>query len=222
MEEITRQYFAAVTGVDDQFGRLLAYLKENHMEEDTLIVLSADHGEMLGSHGEMSKNIWYEESIHIPLYMKWKGNLKPSKYHELVASPDHMPTLLGILGLSIPDTCQGFNHAQGIRTGESEAPQDAFLCSYPGMPEMVAAFEKKGLNSKCYGWRGIRTHSHTYVIYNGYQPGEEQIKLLYDNVKDPYQQNPIRITRKNQEIVEAYEKRLIEYLEMQQDPFLMV
>lgn len=222
MEEITRQYFAAVTGVDDQFGRLLAYLKENHMEEDTLIVLSADHGEMLGSHGEMSKNIWYEESIHIPLYMKWKGNLKPSKYHELVASPDHMPTLLGILGLSIPDTCQGFNHAQGIRTGESEAPQDAFLCSYPGMPEMVAAFEKKGLNSKCYGWRGIRTHSHTYVIYNGYQPGEEQIKLLYDNVKDPYQQNPIRITRKNQEIVEAYEKRLKEYLEMQQDPFFMV
>ena len=64
METITRQYFAAVTGVDEQFGRILQYLKDNHLEEDTLVVLSADHGEMLGSHGRMSKNVWYEESIH--------------------------------------------------------------------------------------------------------------------------------------------------------------
>ena len=73
METITRQYFAAVTGVDEQFGRLLEFLKENGMEEDTIVVLSADHGEMLGSHGHMGKNVWYEESIHIPLYIRQKG-----------------------------------------------------------------------------------------------------------------------------------------------------
>ncbi len=154
------------------------------------MVLSADHGEMLGSHGRMSKNVWYEESIHIPLYIRQKGHLAPGRYPELFASPDHMPTLLGLLDIPVPDTCQGFNHASCIRGEESQAPQDAFLCSYPGMPEMVAAFEKKGMNSKCYGWRGIRTHRHTYVVNNGYAPDGHQVRLLYDNEKDPYRDAP--------------------------------
>ena len=221
METITRQYFAAVTGVDEQFGRLLEFLKENGMEEDTIVVLSADHGEMLGSHGHMGKNVWYEESIHIPLYIRQKGRLVPVKYKELVASPDHMPTILGLLNIPVPDTCQGFNHAPGILGQENDAPQDAFLCSYPGMPEMVAAFEKQGLNSKCYGWRGLRTHTYTFVINNGYEPGEKQVKMLYNNEEDPYQQNPIMITELNEELAADYEKRLREYLDMQQDPFLM-
>ena len=221
METITRQYFAAVTGVDEQFGRILQYLKDNHLEEDTLVVLSADHGEMLGSHGRMSKNVWYEESIHIPLYIRQKGHLAPGRYPELFASPDHMPTLLGLLDIPVPDTCQGFNHASCIRGEGSQAPQDAFLCSYPGMPEMVAAFEKKGMNSKCYGWRGIRTHRHTYVVNNGYAPDGHQVRLLYDNEKDPYQMHPVVITELNQDLVKDYEKRLKEYLDMQQDPFLL-
>ena len=221
METITRQYFAAVSGVDEQFGRILDYLKEKGMEENTLVVLSADHGEMLGSHNRMSKNVWYEESIHIPLYLRQKGRLKPEAYTELVASPDHMPTLLGLLDIPVPDTCQGFNHAPCIEGKADNAPKDAFLCSYPGMPEMVAEFERQGLNSKCYGWRGIRTHSHTYVINNGYEPKAGQVRLLYDNEKDPYQMNPVSITELNSHLVEDYEKRLREYLDLQQDPFLM-
>ena len=80
METITRQYFAAGTGVDEQFGGLLEFLKENGMEDDTIVVLSAEHGELLGSHGHMGKNVWYEEAIHIPLYIRQKGRLVPVKY----------------------------------------------------------------------------------------------------------------------------------------------
>ena len=221
METITRQYYAAVTGVDEQFGRILENLKANHMEEDTLVVLSADHGEMLGSHGRMSKNVWYEESIHIPLYLRWKGQLAPAEYKELLASPDHMPTLLGLLDIPVPDTCQGFDHAACIKGEADNAPQDAFLCSYPGMPDMVAEFEKRGMNSKCYGWRGIRTHRYTYVVNNGYAPGEQQVRMLYDNEKDPYQMNPLMITEENRELVRDYDARLREYLDLQQDPFLL-
>ena len=191
------------------------------MEEDTLVVLSADHGEMLGSHGRMSKNVWYEESIHIPLYLRWKGQLAPAEYNELLASPDHMPTLLGLLDIPVPDTCQGFDHAACIKGEADNAPQDAFLCSYPGMPDMVAEFEKRGMNSKCYGWRGIRTHRYTYVVNNGYAPGEQQVRMLYDNEKDPYQMNPLMITEENRELVKEYDVRLREYLDLQQDPFLL-
>ena len=45
----TRQYFAAVNGIDEHFGRIMDYLREHHMEENTLVVLSADHGDMMGS-----------------------------------------------------------------------------------------------------------------------------------------------------------------------------
>lgn len=77
LETQTRQYFSAVHGIDEQFGRILKYLKDNHMEENTIVVLSADHGEMLGSHGLMSKNVWYEESIHIPLMIRQTGRIMP-------------------------------------------------------------------------------------------------------------------------------------------------
>ena len=94
METIARQYFAAVYGIDGQFGRILRYLREKKMEESTLVVLSSDHGEMLGSHGLMSKNVWYEEAIHIPLLMRQKNRIRPGKSSVLFASPDHMPNLL--------------------------------------------------------------------------------------------------------------------------------
>ena len=110
MEVISRQYFAAVNGIDEQFGRILDWLEKNGMEENTLVVLSADHGEMLGSHGLMSKNIWYEEAIHIPLLMRLKNRICPGKSRVMFASPDHMPTLLELLGVPVPDTCQGISH----------------------------------------------------------------------------------------------------------------
>ena len=60
-----------------------------------------------------------------------------------------------------------------------------------------------------------------FVINNGYKPGEKQVKMLYNNEEDPYQQNPIMITELNEELAADYEKDLREYLDMQQDPFLM-
>ena len=88
-----KEYFAAGSGVDEQFGRLLDYLKESGLEKDTLIVLSADHGDCMGSHGRYGKNIRYEESIRIPLYFRGAG-ISPGKPDVLFASQHHMPTIL--------------------------------------------------------------------------------------------------------------------------------
>lgn len=219
---ITRQYFAAVYGIDCQFGRILSYLKEKGLEENTLVVLSADHGEMLGSHGLMSKNVWYEESIHIPLMIRQKGRIAPKDNDEIFASPDHMPTLLELLNLPVPETCQGYSHAKGIFGENPEAPDDMFLCSYPGGADMVAAFEKQGLSHKAYGWRGIKTKDCTYVVSNGYAPGEKRQELLYEDQKDRYQLNPIAIGEtSDDERVRKFRKRLKEYLELTGDPFLL-
>lgn len=221
METIARQYFAAVYGIDEQFGRILKYLRENEMEENTLVVLSADHGEMLGSHGLMSKNVWYEESIHIPLLMRQKNRVKPGKSDVLFASPDHMPTLLELLGQQVPDTCQGISHSASVLGMEETELEHMFICSYPGAPESVSAFESLGQTHKAHGWRGIKTRENTYVITNGYMPEDKQAEYLYDDKNDPWQLQPRVIERNCQDAeILKFRELLKEYLAMLGDPFL--
>lgn len=221
MEMIARQYFAAIYGIDEQFGRILDFLKENDLEENTLVVLSADHGEMLGSHGLMSKNVWYEEAIHIPLLMRQKKRIQPGKNSVIFASPDHMPTLLELLNLSVPDTCQGVSHAPCVLGEQKQEPGYMFLCSYPGAPESVSAFARLGMTHKAHGWRGIKTPEYTYVITNGYMPEEKQAEYLYDDKRDPWQLHPQVIERDttNPQVME-FRKLLKGYLDMLEDPFL--
>ncbi len=183
-----KYYMAAVHGLDVCFGELMDYLKEHDLYDDTVIVLSSDHGDCMGSHGLMGKGNWFEESINIPLYIKG-GESGVSD--ALIGSQDHMPTLLDLLGIEIPKTVEGKSFLP-ILNGEqmSDEPTEAFVCSMPGMPEMVNSFKEKGLYSKCYGWRGLRTKTETFIINRGHFYGTQQQCLLYDNEHDPYQLNP--------------------------------
>ncbi len=90
---------------------------------------------------------------------------------------------------------------------------------HPGMPELIAPYRERGLNSKAFGWRGLRTKSETYVINNGTHPDEPQLRLLYDLENDPYQLNPIVITQDNP-ICKRYDQQLKAYLKLIKDPFM--
>lgn len=221
MAVTTRQYFAAVQGIDDQFGRILTYLKDHGMEENTIVVLSADHGDMMGSQGLMGKNVWYHESLHIPLVIRQKGRIRPGKRESVFASPDHMPTLLELMGLPIPETCQGYSHCQGILSQDDHEPQDMFICGYPGGAELVEKFHKKGFTHKAYGWRGIKTPRYTFIADNTYDPDGIPKQYLYDQEKDPYQLSPRTIDADCREpLILEFRKKLRHYLDIQGDPFL--
>lgn len=215
-----QEYFAAISGLDENFGRLMDFLKEKGLMENTLIVLSADHGDCMGSHGRYGKNIWYEESIWIPLYFHGPG-IPAGESDVLFASQDHMPTLLQLLGVSQPDTIEGRCLGDWIRKEETEGePEHAYLCMFPGMPELVNPYRKLGMNPKSFGWRGIRTKTHTYVVDLGCTPGDKPKRLLYDNEADPFQMNPKELGPENPEAVH-YDGILREYLERLNDPFLL-
>lgn len=214
-----REYFGAVTGLDENFKRILDYLKENNLEDDTIVVLSADHGDMMGSQGIMGKNIWYEESINIPFMIRGK-DIEPGRTQCLFSSIDHMPTLLDLLEVDIPKTVQGQSFKDIIHDREMDEPETVFLSMIPGMPELIEPYRKKGLNHKSFGWRGIRTKTHTYVIDNGGRPDEKQKRYLYDNEKDPYQLNPLVLSSDDEQCKE-YDDCLIDYLKKINDPFLM-
>ncbi|QYM78874.1 sulfatase [Horticoccus luteus] len=165
-------YFAAVTGVDEQFGRVLATLDRLNLADDTIVVFTSDHGDMMGSQGLMSKPYPYEEAFSIPLIIRWPGRLAAGRTDDLLfGTPDLMPTLLGLMGqrTQIPRQVQGTDYAD-------------LLLGRPGPKRPDSAFY---LDSTDGGHRGVRTHRHTYVTGLGAN-GEARVRL-FDNENDRYQ-----------------------------------
>ncbi len=74
----TKNYFAMITGVDEQFGRIVEALEAEGLSEDTIVLFTSDHGNCLGTHGQVSKNNHYEESMRVPFLIRWPGRI-PSR-----------------------------------------------------------------------------------------------------------------------------------------------
>jgi len=227
MMQLTKEYYAAVTGLDDQFGRIISYLKENGLFEDTIVVLTADHGDMMGSHGLMAKHVWYEESIGIPLVIgggELEGGVRRST---CIGSQDVMPTLLGLLKLPVPETVEGRDLSIYIR-GEKEEEEDSssFLCACPGRDIFLETFRQAGKDPVAFGWRGIRTKRYTYVIEAGYRPQAEWKRYLYDLEKDPLQLSPLTWDEmptgcsREETLAKELEQKVVAWMQMQNDPFL--
>ena len=193
IKTVTRQYFAAISGLDEQFGRLISYLKETGLYEDTLVILSADHGDMMGSHGLMGKHVWYEESIRIPFVVHKPGNGKRI-CHTCIGSQDMMPTILGLLGIDIPDTVEGEDCSRFIMQEAEDPGRVSFLCACPGRLDVVAKFKECGKDPRHAGWRGVRTQTHTYVMELGYDPVARPARYLYSLSCDKQQRSTLDMT----------------------------
>ena len=201
---IVKDYFSAITGIDEQFGRVLDTLEEEGLSENTIVVFSADHGEMLGSQGRMHKNLWYDESMLIPFILRWPAKISPRKDDLLLGVPDTMPTLLGLMGLGdrIPDAVEGSDYSSVLLGEGGERPSSALAVRvYPRSPDK--------------GWRGIRTHRHTFVVLD---EREEKGTFLYDNVEDPYQME--NLAGDSPQLVEELKRELDEWLRRTKDPWL--
>ena len=83
-----RNYYAMITGVDEQFGRILNVLKKTGLEKNTIVLFSSDHGNCLGIHDQISKNNHYEESMRIPFIIRWPGKINPRQDKLLISTPD--------------------------------------------------------------------------------------------------------------------------------------
>lgn len=223
LKEYMRNYYAAITGIDENFKRLLEELESQGVLENTIVVLTADHGELMGAHGLMAKHTWHEESIGVPFILHWPDRLVPGRSDIVMNTVDIMPTLLGMLGLQVPATVEGSNFAPVIFGGDApQSANEAYICAYPGTNAAMKAFEAAGIDNKSYGWRGIRTLTHTYVVHKGYEPDYEVLRLLYDLQTDPYQMNPIQIKRAEEHpLAVELEAKLSDWLTKIKDPFVL-
>jgi arylsulfatase A-like enzyme len=165
-------YYAHVSALDFCFGLLLDELKSLGLEHDTLVVLTSDHGDMLGSQGLWRKQHPYDESLLAPFLARGPG-LSPRLVSAPLNAPDLMPTVLGLLGVGIPASVEGENLAEALRGARTLEDRAALFACYIPFHELPKPRGRE--------FRGVRTARYTYARdRNG--PW-----LLFDNREDPYQ-----------------------------------
>ncbi len=196
LRELTALYYGAVTWADDTVGEILKSLKENGLEDNTLIVFSSDHGDLLGSQHLWNKGHLYEEAICIPMIYSWPGKIRPGSNRKQVASLiDVMPTLLDLCGGTVPGAVQG----------QSLAP---VLYGQADRLEQDYTFIETSLRAM-----GIRTPTHLYgMLMNGEDTAiEDDRYLFYDLQEDPYELNNLAKTGKEPALAAGFREKLIKW-----------
>jgi N-acetylglucosamine-6-sulfatase len=192
--------------VDEQFGRIVRALEEEGLTEDTIVLFTSDHGNCLGTHGQVSKNNHYEESMRVPFLIRWPGKIGPRRDDLLLSTPDILPTLLDLMGFAeaVPDGVEGTSYASIFLGGEGRRPTSQLYIRVPaGRPAA--------------GRRGVRTHRYTLMISKGARGKKETV--LYDNIEDPYQLK--NIAGKSFDVVaRLIEEELTPWLMKTKDPWL--
>lgn len=173
-----RAYLATLLSVDESVGRLYAALEASGQLDDTVIVFTSDNGFVLGEHGRVDKRTMYEESIRIPLLVRYPrlvrgGTIVP----QLVLSHDIAPSLIELAGAAPLEDVTG-RSVVPLLTGASSPWREAFLYEYnyetqfPYTPNV----------------RGVRTDRWKYIRYpNGDDTPDRFTPELYDLAADPYE-----------------------------------
>ncbi len=208
-------YFASVTGVDREFGRILEALKEQGLDSNTIVVFTSDHGETMGSQLEDPKNSPYTESFNVPFLIRYPSRLKPHVNPVLLSTPDIMPTLLSLAGLrsQIPATVQGDDLSRSLEKGKAVkgAPQGVlYIRNVDG---------EKDENGKVHSYfpvaRGLKTSRYTLAVTINRKLEIKEI-LVFDDVNDPYQQHCLN----DKKLIRKLVRRMQPLLQKADDPWL--
>ena len=169
VRQMTGVYYAMVSEVDDWVGRILKRVDDLGLTKNTLVLFTADHGEMMGSHGLVSKMVFHEEAVHVPLVMRMPGIIKPGTVvHEPTSGLDLFATILDYLGVEAP-----------ARDGDSLRP-------------LIEGRGKAGPDYRVAEWGTrnvpnymVRTADWKLMMANA--PESKGVNALYDLRNDPYE-----------------------------------
>ena len=237
LHRATQGYYGGITGVDTEFGRLLKAVDELGLAEDTIVVYTSDHGEMLGSQSKMAKQMPWEESCRVPFSVRYPG-VTPTRANSnlLFASIDIYPTMCGLAGVPVPQHCAGRDLSQALRGKKPHAPEIVFLMNGPaaiakntggdgdegesGLGDDGGQDGKRGRPGKSASreltatkYRGARTATHTYAVT------ADGRWLLYDNVADPYQMNNLAKDPKQQALMDGLDRQIRAWIQSTGDVF---
>ncbi len=169
-------HMAMTTGVDIAFGQVMDKLEELGLNDNTIVVFTSDHGDMLEFSGTTRpwppKQYIHDYSSRVPFIIRWPGKIQANAITNLLFSAlDIMPSMLGLMGLDIPEECHGKNLSQAIVDLDDDAVDYIPMWLFRGN-----------------GWRGVVTNDYTYAT-EGNDGDEPLFNVLFDRHNDPYQLN---------------------------------
>ncbi|MFS4417783.1 sulfatase [Maribacter sp. 2307ULW6-5] len=184
-------YYASVAYMDAQVGKILATLKEEGLEERTLIVFTSDHGFHLGEHRFWMKVSLHEESVRVPLIIKAPG-VAPAVTHSFAELLDLYPTVAELAGLEVPNNVQGKSLVKIMKRPRSKIRNMAFSVSQGGRSFLV------------------RTRKWAYIQYNEDGSGGAE---LYHMKRDPKQYTNLAVDPRCAKRLAKLQGRLLRKLE---------
>lgn len=194
-----RAYYAQISNMDDNIGRLLAALEDQGSLDNTIIFYFADHGDMMGSHGRNNKEVAEQESSNIPFIVRYPKSIKARVTDAFISCVDIMPSLLGFLNIPIPESVEGTN-CGAVLTGDDAIADDAVLFQFDR-----PFYSEKEHHEVHY--RAIRVGPWKYIVH--YFPERSR---LYNLDEDPYEMNnridDASVAEKKAELRQALEQRL--------------
>jgi arylsulfatase A-like enzyme len=164
-----RNYLGTVKSVDESVGRMLKYLDDHGLAENTIVIYSSDQGFFLGEHGWYDKRWMFEESFKMPFVIRWPGKVKPgSRPEALIQNIDYAPTFLEAAGMPVPEEIQGRSIVPVLKDS-SKSVRDSLYYAYYELGEHNVPQHY-----------GIRTRTHKLF----YIPSTQEWQM-FDLVKDP-------------------------------------
>ncbi|MGD8238933.1 MAG: sulfatase-like hydrolase/transferase [Armatimonadota bacterium] len=194
MRRIRALYYGQVSHVDEAAGRILGELETLGLSDNTVILFTSDHGDMLGDHGLSQKNVPYELSVRVPMLLRWPGRTEAGRVcDDLVGLTDVLPTLTEGLGLPYPDAPAPLpgSGLLGQEGGGLSSEREAFFIDYGHGPNR---------------WIALRTRKHKYALW-----ADSGCEELYDLEADPRECTNLResepkLTAKLRATVLAWER----------------
>jgi len=195
--ELKHGYYACVSFIDAQVGRLMAELGRLGLAENTVVVLWGDHGWKLGEHGGWCKQTNYEIDTRSPLIIRAPGaRAKGKQCRSLVEFVDIYPTLCDLAGLPVPGFLEGKSLARLLSDVSAKVKDEA-----------ISQFPRRHKKRRYMGYT-MRTDRYRFVEWRDRKTGEPLATELYDHAKDPQENTNISDRREMQGTVRSLRKRL--------------
>lgn len=202
LDEIITEYSETLMGVDESVNRVLDYLVEHNLDEETMVIYMGDNGFMLGEHGLIDKRQAYEESMRVPMIAWAPGYIEAgTTIDENILNIDLAPTFLDLAGGKMPKnhTVDGTSFLKILETGEADEWRTTFMYQYfwehafPHTPTTYA----------------IRGDRYKFIYYHGVWDKNE----LYDLKNDPMEMHNLINVPELQEMIREMKKEMFDYFE---------
>jgi arylsulfatase A-like enzyme len=184
-------YYGMIESLDDEFKRLLQVLDRAGVADDTIVVYSSDHGDMIGCQGLKAKRWPYEESARVPFLIRYPRAIKPGTViADPFGSPDVYPTLAGLAGLKAPAGVDGADFSPLLRGETTKPPRDYVYL------EMQYAYVPWP------GWRALRTRQYMYART------KDKPWFLFDLKDDPWEKKNLVDDPGRKALIQEFDQRL--------------